>query len=82
MLKNLGLDDLIDQVPGGLGGVLDNVTGGLTGSTGGTGGLGLPRVAPGGATREAEALDPFDLAAHGLDPGIGTMLLQGVAEVR
>jgi phospholipid/cholesterol/gamma-HCH transport system substrate-binding protein len=82
VLKNLGLDDLIDQLPGGgLGGVLDNVTGGLTGGTGG-GGLGLPRVAPGGSTREPQPIDPFGLADHGLDPGLGTLLMQGVAEVR
>ena len=32
--------------------------------------------------QEPRPIDPFGLAAHGLDPGLGTMLLQGVAEVR
>ena len=34
------------------------------------------------ATRRRTPIDPFHLAARGLDPGIGTMLFQGVAEVR
>ncbi|MET0999517.1 MAG: MCE family protein [Marmoricola sp.] len=49
---------------------------------GGTlGGLGAPRAGLGKAYQVPEQIDPFGLAAHGLDPGIGTMLLQGVAEV-
>ena len=32
--------------------------------------------------QEPQPIDPFGLAAHGLDAGLGTMLLQGVAEVR
>jgi len=60
---------------GGLGGALSG------GSGGGLGG-GLPRPAPGGEDRATEPIDPFGLAKLGLDPGIGTMLLQGVAEVR
>ena len=35
-----------------------------------------------GAYQEPQPIDPFGLAAHGLDAGLGTMLLQGVAEVR
>ncbi len=49
---------------------------------GGGGGLGLPRVEPGKAYQAPEPIDPFGLAGRGLDPGLGTMLLQGVAEVR
>lgn len=50
----------------------------------GAGGLGgiLPRSELGKGYQVPEQIDPFGLAAHGLDPGIGTMLLQGVAEVR
>ena len=32
--------------------------------------------------QEPQPIDPFGLARHGLDPGIGTMLLQGVATNR
>jgi phospholipid/cholesterol/gamma-HCH transport system substrate-binding protein len=46
------------------------------------GGLGLPRADLGRGYQVPEQIDPFGLAALGLDPGIGTMLLQGVAEVR
>jgi virulence factor Mce-like protein len=41
-----------------------------------------PRSQLGEGYRDAQPIDPFGLAAMGLDPGIGTMLLQGVAEVR
>jgi virulence factor Mce-like protein len=73
--------DLLEQVPGGLGGALDEVTEGLGGVTGGLTG-GLPRAQLGRGYQEPEQIDPFRLAGLGLDPGIGTMLLQGVAEVR
>jgi phospholipid/cholesterol/gamma-HCH transport system substrate-binding protein len=76
---------LLEQLPGGVGDVIDGVTeglggvvGGVTGGAGGGAGL-LPRAEPGKAYRAPEPLDPFDLAARGLDPGIGTMLFQGVA---
>jgi virulence factor Mce-like protein len=50
---------------------------------GGTGlGAGAPRAGLGKAYQEPQQVDPFGLARLGLDPGIGTMLLQGVAEVR
>ena len=56
------------------------------GGGGGTGGgLNLPgvnRAQLGKDYQEPQAIDPFGLAAHGLDTGLGTMLLQGVAEVR
>ena len=52
------------------------------GTGGALGGLGLPRAQLGQGYQAPTPLDPFSLAAHGLDPGIGTMLLQGVAEVR
>ncbi|MCW2761429.1 MAG: hypothetical protein JWR85_1630 [Marmoricola sp.] len=74
---------LLAQLPGGVGGVLDGVTEGLDGTVGGiTGGLGLPRAGLGKGYQAPTQIDPFGLAARGLDPGIGTMLLQGVAEVR
>ncbi len=44
--------------------------------------LGLPRADLGEGYQRQHPIDPFGLAAHGLDPGLGTMLLQGVAEVR
>jgi phospholipid/cholesterol/gamma-HCH transport system substrate-binding protein len=43
---------------------------------------GLPRAQLGQGYQVPTPLDPFHLAARGLDPGIGTILLQGVAEVR
>ena len=43
---------------------------------------GVPRAQLGKGYQEAQPIDPFGLAAHGLDAGLGTMLLQGVAEVR
>ena len=46
------------------------------------GGLSLPRGQLGSGYRVPEPIDPFGLAERGIDPGIGTMLLQGVAEVR
>ena len=43
---------------------------------------GVNRAQLGKGYQEAQPIDPFGLAAHGLDTGLGTMLLQGVAEVR
>jgi hypothetical protein len=50
----------------------------------GTGGLGgiLPRSQLNGSYQTPKSIDPFHLAKLGLDPGIGTMLFQGVADVR
>ncbi|HET7682743.1 MAG TPA: MCE family protein [Marmoricola sp.] len=49
------------------------------GSLGGLlGGLGLGRAAPGFGAGAAEP-DPFLLGPRGVDPGLGTLLLQGVA---
>jgi phospholipid/cholesterol/gamma-HCH transport system substrate-binding protein len=45
-------------------------------------GVGLPRAQLAKGYQAPTPLDPFHLAALGLDPGIGTMLFQGVAEVR
>ena len=75
---------------GNLGGALGGVTGGgvTRGGGGGGGGGGginlpsLPRADLNDSYREPAPIDPFGLAAHGLDAGLGTMLLQGVAEVR
>ncbi len=75
-LRVLGLARLLNQLPGGAGGVLDQ----LPGSAGGLNSL--PRAQLGSGFREPEQLDPFNLAAYGLEPGIGTMLLQGVADFR
>jgi phospholipid/cholesterol/gamma-HCH transport system substrate-binding protein len=68
-------DALAGAIKGGGGGVLPPVVGGVTQ------GLGLPRVTPSASFQSTET-DPFGLARVGLDPGIGTVLLQGVAEVR
>jgi virulence factor Mce-like protein len=46
-------------------------------SIGGGGGL-LGRPAP-GAWQAPKVADPFGLARHGIDPSLGTLLLQGVA---
>ena len=48
---------------------------------GGLGGL-LPRAQLNSGYQQPRSIDPFHLAQLGLDPGIGTMLFQGVAEVR
>ena len=71
----------LGQVGGALGGLTGGATGGLTGGGGGLGGV-VPRAGLGEGYQKPQPLDPFGLAAHGLDPGMGTMLLQGVAEVR
>jgi len=47
-----------------------------------TGDLGLPRAQLGNSYQQPQPIDPFGLATHGLDAGLGTVLLQGVAEVR
>lgn len=59
---------------GVLGEVTEGVTGGLTGGLTG-------RAAPAYDGDEAQ-IDPFELGARGLDPGVGTLLLQGVATNR
>jgi hypothetical protein len=51
------------------------------GAGGGLGGV-LPRAQLNGGYQTPQSIDPFHLAKLGLDPGIGTMLFQGVAEVR
>jgi phospholipid/cholesterol/gamma-HCH transport system substrate-binding protein len=56
------------------GGVVGGVTGGL--------GLGNNRAAVGPAYAKPQQIDPFGLSAYGLDPGVGTLLFQGVADVR
>lgn len=64
----------------GGGGLLGGGSGGSGGSGGGLlGGL-TPRAAP--FAEDAAQIDPFGIAAHGLDPGVGTLLLQGVATQR
>jgi phospholipid/cholesterol/gamma-HCH transport system substrate-binding protein len=72
-----GAAGVIDDVTNGVGGVVGGATGGVTG-----GAITVPRADLNSSFRSARPLDPFALAGRGLDPGIGTMLLQGVAEVR
>jgi phospholipid/cholesterol/gamma-HCH transport system substrate-binding protein len=61
-----------------------NLSGGSTGATG-SGGLGgilgglMPRPAPNDAYDPRAPLDPFLLSGTGYDPGLGTLLVQGVA---
>jgi hypothetical protein len=82
VVKGLGTDLGLGAKSGSGGG------GSSTGGTGGGGGIvklpSLPRAAPSAAfqKQKPQQIDPFHLASIGLDPGIGTMLLQGVAEVR
>lgn len=78
------VQQLLAGTLGQLGDSLGNVTGGTTGGlTGGlTGGIGVPRALPNGSYQLPQPLDPFNLATRGFDPGVGTMLLQGVAEFR
>ena len=59
---------------------------GTSGSSGGAsrwggGGL-LPRAQLGTSYRVPNQIDPFQLAAKGYDPGVGTLLFQGVATQR
>ncbi len=63
---------------------LPTTQGGGGGLGGVTSGLGLPRATPSAAfqKQKPQELDPFHLTSYGLDPGVGTLLLQGVAEVR
>ena len=68
-LQDLIPDDVLDGIANG--GV--NVPGGAPD---------LPRAQLGEGYQEPRPIDPFGLAALGLDAGLGTMLLQGVAEVR
>ena len=74
-LDFLGLGDLPTPDVGDIvDDVLGNTLGGVTGA--------LPRADLGKGYQRPQPIDPFGLAAHGLDPGLGTLLLQGVAEVR
>ncbi|MCW2780272.1 MAG: virulence factor Mce family protein [Marmoricola sp.] len=59
--------------PPNLGGGLGGLLGGL-----GLGGLGLGR-APTAYQLPPQQQDPFGMAPYGYDPGVGTLLLQGVA---
>jgi phospholipid/cholesterol/gamma-HCH transport system substrate-binding protein len=79
------LEGVTGQLPGGLRGGSGPSTGtsggsGLGGVLGGTRG----RAVPGEAFRtdDAQQIDPFGLARLGFDPGVGTLLLQGVATNR
>jgi hypothetical protein len=69
------LNGSLGQLGGSLGGLTGNSNSG--GSTGGvTSGLGLPRALPNDSYQRT---DPFRLSERGFDPGVGTLLLQGVA---
>ncbi len=76
------LGDVGDALGGATGGVLGGEGSGVLGDvTGGlTGGL-TGRAAP-AYDGDRDQIDPFDLGARGLDPGVGTLLLQGVATNR
>ncbi|ROR89588.1 MCE family protein [Nocardioides aurantiacus] len=92
------LRDLLNAVPGigdvvgdVVGGVLGGATGGGTTSGSGGGGAGEGSSGLGGVLGNRPApfqveddrqIDPFGLARHGFDPGVGTLLLQGVATQR
>jgi virulence factor Mce-like protein len=77
ILKSLGLGGLVGGLPTTLPTVLptslSSALGGLTG--------GLGRADPGAAYRKPQAQDPFGLQKYGVNPSLGTLLLQGVAEV-
>jgi virulence factor Mce-like protein len=81
------LDQVSKTVGGALGGAVGGLLGGSSGGSGGgsgTGGggggglLGLGRPAL-DAYRLPAPADPYGLAGHGIDPSLGTLLLQGVA---
>jgi virulence factor Mce-like protein len=57
-----------------------NPLGGLGNNLGG--GVKLPRAQLGRGYQVPDQIDPFGLATHGLDPGVGTLLFQGVATQR
>jgi virulence factor Mce-like protein len=77
------------QPTGSSGGLLGGLTGGSTSSGSGSGGLLfgsggllgglLPRTAPALGPDPRAEQDPFLLGATGYDPGVGTLLMQGVA---
>ena len=84
------LNGTLGQVGGALSGLGSSGSSGGSGGSGSGGGVvggllgGGNRVAPGQAFRvdDDKQIDPFGLARHGLDPGVGTLLLQGVATNR
>ena len=81
ILTPVQVRQLLNGSLGQLGGSLGGLTSSKSGSSGGvTSGLGLPRVMPNDSYQQRT--DPFRLAERGLDPGVGTLLLQGVADVR
>ncbi|MBV9830139.1 MAG: hypothetical protein JOZ82_00970, partial [Marmoricola sp.] len=54
----------------------------LQNGTSSGGGLGLPRAQLGSGYQVPQPIDPFGLAAKGYDPGVGTILFEGVATHR
>jgi phospholipid/cholesterol/gamma-HCH transport system substrate-binding protein len=88
LLNDPAIQDAIDTITGGVTGLAGRGGGGGNAKGGGgngpvhlPGGL-SPRADLNSSYQEPQPIDPFGLAAHGLDAGLGTMLLQGVAEVR
>lgn len=83
ILKRPSIQGLLKDMPGGA----DDIIKGLNSGSKNGGGFSTPGVPLGRAQLGSEFQtpaqpDPFGLATRGLDPGIGTILLQGVAEVR
>jgi phospholipid/cholesterol/gamma-HCH transport system substrate-binding protein len=85
------LNGTLGTVTGTLGTILSGVPGstgtGNSGTTGNGGGLLgggglLPRAQLGKGYLAPTQIDPFGLAAKGYDPGVGTILFQGVATQR
>jgi phospholipid/cholesterol/gamma-HCH transport system substrate-binding protein len=77
VLQALGLDQLLGSLP-------TNLPTGLPTAlpTALPTSLGLGRAGLGAAYRKPKAADPFHLAARGVDPSLGTLLLQGLAVQR
>ena len=74
--------NVLNGLPGGVNGVIGGITDNLPQVPSVPGGGGLPRAQLGSAFQTSGQIDPFGLAAKGFDPGVGTLLFQGVATSR
>jgi hypothetical protein len=82
---NLGkiLNDAVSDLNGVIGGITSSPPTALPTGIPGVGGGGLlPRAQLGEGYQRPQPIDPFGLAAKGYDPGVGTMLFEGVATQR